>query len=84
MDFSAGGDMLQKIEKFRRKKRNFSEKMAWRYFIQMLKGLKCLHDLNIFHRDIKSANVFISGDQKTVKIGDMNVSKIAKKKLAKT
>lgn len=36
-----------------------------------------MHDLKIFHRDLKSANVFLFGDG-TVKLGDMNVSKVAK------
>ena len=51
--------------------------MSWRYIIQMLKGLKALHDRKILHRDLKCANVFLSKDGKTVKIGDMNVSKIS-------
>ena len=57
----------------------------------MTKGLKSLHDLKIFHRDLKvssksyekSANVFLNKDG-TVKLGDMNVSKIAKKGLLYT
>lgn len=39
-------------------------------------GLKAIHDLNIMHRDIKSANVFLWRDG-TAKLGDMNVSKVA-------
>ena len=45
----------------------------------MLKGLKTIHDADILHRDLKCANVFLTADQKTVKIGDMNVSKISKR-----
>ena len=30
----------------------------------------------IFHRDLKSANVFLNKDS-TIKLGDMNVSKVA-------
>jgi NIMA (never in mitosis gene a)-related kinase 1/4/5 len=36
-----------------------------------------LHKLKIFHRDIKSANIFCWKDGRA-KLGDMNVSKIAK------
>jgi NIMA (never in mitosis gene a)-related kinase len=49
----------------------------------MIKGLKALHDLKIYHRDLKSANVFLSKDG-TAKIGDMNVSKLAKNGLLYT
>lgn len=36
--------------------------------------------MNILHRDLKSANVFMNKDG-TAKLGDMNVSKVAKKGL---
>jgi NIMA (never in mitosis gene a)-related kinase len=38
--------------------------------------LKALHDINVMHRDIKSANIFLNKDE-TIKLGDMNVSKEA-------
>ena len=55
----------------------------WNVLIQSLKGLHCLHLNNVFHRDLKSANIFLTknGD---IKIGDLNVSKIAKKGLLYT
>ena len=37
-----------------------------------------MQDLNILNRDLKSANVFLNSDD-TVKLGDMNVSKVATK-----
>lgn len=52
------------------------EDFIWRVFIQVVKGLKSMHDLNIMHRDLKSANVFLNSDD-SVKLGDMNVSKVA-------
>jgi len=54
------------------------EDFIWRVFIQVVKGLKAMHDLNIMHRDLKSANVFLNSDD-SVKLGDMNVSKVATK-----
>ena len=41
-----------------------------------------LHDANIIHRDLKSANIFISHGE--YKLGDFNVSKLLKKSLAYT
>jgi len=43
----------------------------------MLEGLVALHAEKIVHRDLKCANVFLSSGG-GVKLGDMNVSKIAK------
>lgn len=39
--------------------------------------------MKIYHRDLKSANVFMNTDG-TVKLGDMNVSKVARKILLYT
>ena len=39
-----------------------------------------MHSLKILHRDIKCANIFLTLDG-SVKLGDMNVSKVAKKGL---
>jgi len=38
------------------------EKHIWKIVIQVVRGLKSLHDLNILHRDMKSANIFLYKD----------------------
>lgn len=43
----------------------------------MVTGLNVLHKVKIVHRDIKCANVFLT-KAGLVKLGDLNVSKIAK------
>jgi NIMA (never in mitosis gene a)-related kinase len=50
--------------------------------IQTLFGLKVLHDNKIIHRDIKSANLFLSENNKAIKLGDLNVAKIVKNNFA--
>lgn len=49
----------------------------------MVRGVRALHGLKIFHRDLKSANVFLD-TSRGVKIGDLNVSKVAKKGMLHT
>lgn len=83
MEYANDGDLYQKITYHKKKGVYVDEKEIWNVLIQSVKGMKALHDLKIYHRDLKSANVFICKD-KTVKIGDMNVSKVAKKGLLYT
>ena len=75
MENAEGGDMLQKIENHARKGTCFAEYELWSYLIQTLAGLKALHDLNVMHRDIKSANILI-GSSGASKLADFNVSKV--------
>lgn len=49
----------------------------------MVQGLKILHESNILHRDLKSANIFLKKNG-LAQLGDMNVSKVAKKGLLYT
>jgi NIMA (never in mitosis gene a)-related kinase 1/4/5 len=53
------------------------EKIVWKVLIQAVRGLKALH------RDMKSANIFLYKDY-NAKLGDLNVSKVAKKGLLYT
>lgn len=62
--------------KNRKHKTYFDELSIWYVFLQLLKGLKALHDMRIMHRDLKCANVFLNKSLH-VKLGDMNVSRIA-------
>jgi NIMA (never in mitosis gene a)-related kinase len=44
----------------------------------MLLGLKTLNDVQVCHRDIKCANIFVNAKGE-IKLGDFNVSKVVKK-----
>jgi NIMA (never in mitosis gene a)-related kinase len=77
MDFANDGDLFQKISKFKKQSIQFTELQVWMILIGAVCGLKKLHELKIFHRDIKSANLFLE-DNGGARLGDMNVSKVAK------
>ena len=80
MEYVDGGDLHEKIVSLSKQGRYFTEADIWRIFIQMVFGLRSLHDMDIIHRDLKSANVFI-GSNGAVKIGDLNVSKVFKNEM---
>ena len=83
MEYADKGDLYQKISQNKKSLSLLQENEIWRIFIQLVKGLKSLHDLKILHRDMKSANVFLFSDG-SAKLGDLNVSKVAKKGLLYT
>ena len=83
MEFADNGDLYQKIVEYKKTKKYFEEIDIWKIFIQLVKGLKSLHDLKILHRDLKSANVFLFKNG-NAKLGDLNVSKVAKRGLGYT
>ena len=83
MEYADKGDLYQKIVQLKKYASLIDEIDAWKILIQMTRGLKSLHDLKILHRDLKSANIFLFSDG-TAKIGDLNVSKVARKGLGYT
>ena len=83
LEYADGGDLQSKISAHKNIKKYFNEKTIWSIFIQMIYGIKELHDRNIIHRDLKSANIFLMKNG-ICKLGDLNVSKEAKSGLLKT
>ena len=77
MEYADSGDLYQKIVKYQKRGKYLSEHFIWKTFTQITQGLKVLHELSVLHRDLKSANVFLNLNG-SVKLGDMNVSKVAK------
>ena len=76
MELMEGGDLNGLIESAISSKKQISERIVWTFLIQALMGLKALHNLNIIHRDLKPGNVYLTADRQSLKLGDMNVSKV--------
>ena len=53
-----------------------SENDTRKIFIQLLQGLKYLHERNIVHRDIKPENILLTDKNLTVKLADFGLAKI--------
>lgn len=82
MEYADGGDLNNLIEKKVVKKERFDENFIWKVAYDALLGLKVLHQSNIIHRDIKSANIFFVNG--VAKLGDLNVSKVMEGNFATT
>jgi len=78
MELCSGGELKKHIEK------GLSFETVKDYFNQILRGYKHLLTINIIHRDIKSANILVTGDKKTIKFIDFGLSKIFKVDLNST
>jgi NIMA (never in mitosis gene a)-related kinase 1/4/5 len=87
MEFADAGDLQQRVESFRKSGELVPEIEIWGVAFKVLMALKTLHKMKIVHRDIKAANIFISKkednseeciEDMNIKLGDLNVSKIAK------
>ena len=83
MEFADRGDLSKLIRDQRG--RFFHENIVTDVFLQMSLGLKHIHDRKILHRDLKTANIFLTRSGQ-VKIGDFGVSRVLRNtaELAKT
>lgn len=53
MEFCDGGDLFQKITTNKKAGQYFKEAEVWSVLIHLLKGLKALHERQVYHRDLK-------------------------------
>lgn len=83
MEYAENGDLYNLINKHKSQKTRIAESQIWTILTETLEALQCLHSNHILHRDIKSANIFTTAAN-TVKLGDLNVSKVVKQGLAYT
>ena len=79
MEYCIYGDLYSLLHMVKKKKVYVNEDIIWDIAYQCLLGLEYLHSQHIIHRDIKLLNIFMSKN-KSVKIGDMGMSKILSNK----
>ncbi|GFT47521.1 hypothetical protein NPIL_194351 [Nephila pilipes] len=72
MEYADGGNMAQYLAQM---KSFMEEKEILLLFKQIVSAIKHMHDHNILHRDLKTANIFLTKDG-TVKVGDFGISKM--------
>ena len=76
MEYAPYGDLNKIITDNNKLKIYFSETELLNIYLQIASGLKAIHSKQIIHRDLKSANIFITQKNDLIlKIGDFNVSK---------
>ncbi|CAD8197783.1 unnamed protein product [Paramecium octaurelia] len=83
--FASGGDLNQILTQGKQEG-GIQESEIWKILIQIILGVKVLHDNQILHQDLKSENVFVFKILKEnhYKIGDFNIGKVTRKENAET
>jgi len=71
------------LKGWKKREQVLPEKVILHWFIQIIFGVRALHSKNVLHRDLKSANLFLTSN-KTIKIGDFGISKVLEGSSAKT
>ncbi|CAD2218647.1 hypothetical protein AGDE_05387 [Angomonas deanei] len=83
MEYADGGDLSTRIKDAKKAEgaKPFEPKLAMFWFLQICMALKYLHDNHILHRDLKTANVFLTS-KNVVKLGDFGISTVLQNTMA--
>jgi NIMA (never in mitosis gene a)-related kinase len=60
MEYAQGGDLSTRIKECRKNKIMIPENLVIKFFYQLTSALRELHEKKIIHRDLKTANIFMS------------------------
>ena len=74
MEYCNGKSLREYIEKYKKENKIIPENQIIRYMIDILQGIKYLHNSKIIHRDLKPDNIMLNNCG-NAKIGDFGISK---------
>ena len=72
MEYADGGNLAETLAK---KTVRMEEKEIVNIFSQIVSAIRHMHDNNVLHRDLKTANIFLTKEN-MVKVGDFGISKV--------
>lgn len=75
MSYMPVGDLSFHIKRKLQKNETFTETEIFNWFVQLCLSLEYIHGRKVLHRDLKSQNIFLTGNN-TVKLGDFGISKV--------
>ena len=76
MDYCDGGMLKERIHLYARRDKPLDEGLVWFWSLQLLEGVRYMHNKGIIHRDLKPDNIYIEGKRGTCKIGDFGFAKV--------
>lgn len=76
MSLAEDGDLRNVVTRMQVRKRLIPEPISLYWLRQTLAGLAHLHSQGVVHRDLKSSNIFLSGSQRCLRIGDFGISRV--------
>jgi len=73
MEYAEHGALSDHIKALRSRATKADESFIWKCMLQVSSGLAAIHAHRVIHRDIKSANILITGEQ-NFKIADLGIA----------
>ena len=81
MEYCGGGSLADQVEQQQQLKRHFDPCRLRRWLVQLASALAHVHSHRVLHRDLKTANIFLTEDDGPrggldVRLGDFGISRL--------
>jgi len=74
-DYCEGGNLEERIRRQREDGVSLPETLIMDWFVQIVLAMRYVHSQKILHRDLKSANIFLT-KQDRIKVGDFGIAAV--------